>query len=66
MKAPEHLHTHDCTGPCDRQNCACYADPCPHRLARSNSFVCAFCRFGLVGPKPKQDALESAVKEVAA
>lgn len=66
MSELRNLHAHECTGGCERKLCGCYMNPCPYRNERFNSFVCGFCRIGVQGPKPKQDALESAVKEVAA
>lgn len=59
------FHSHECTGGCERETCACYSDPCPHRLARSNQFVCGFCRIGVQGPKPKQDALSTSEKDLS-
>lgn len=63
MIAPTNLHSHLCIS-CERPHCGCYMEPCPYRSARSENYTCGFCRIGVQGPKPKQDALEQTSSEL--
>lgn len=55
----KNLHSHICSE-CLRPHCGCYLNPCPWKFEHGNSYVCGFCKIGVAGPKPKQDALEAA------